>query len=364
MSAAPDKAALNRAKVRVLATSFWDDVDASTLDVVDFPSAGIVVAPGDGDSGARAWVYPWAPQPRLGGPLLWATRRDVATVHLVVDAAPATGPDAGADPPAGRLARQAQAFARPRVEVFELDRSDAATLVPADPAPFPAPLPAEGPTELVDLLADAGVEVLVEGGMVRGEVDGLEVARIVTGETTAGVPLDGPLLEVGVGAADRELTAMLHGELPPAQQLERAVAYVRRHRVDGSHHPLAQLVPERWLRAVLRRRPDVVGLADLRPVEGPSPRPNLRDVLPAFARGTTDDGRAVVVACSVGVDVDLVPAAADARAFLEPDAELWLVVPDKDDHPGIRRLAESLADPARVVPVPDTWRTLQPGSRQ
>lgn len=346
-----NQAALRRAKVRALAAFYWADGDTDVFTDADFPSAGVVTTPGD--EGTWAWAYPWAPQPGLGGVLLWADRNDVSSLFLVVDAG-------GVDDPAGRLARQASAFARPEVEVMVLEEvaGEGPTLVPADPAPVSEqPAPAS-PPELMGLLEDAGVEVVVEGGMVRGEVDGLEVARIVTGETTAGVPLDEPLLEVGVGAADRELTAMLHGELPPARQLSRAVAYVREHRVDGSHHPLAQLVPERWLRAVLIRRPDLVGLAELRPAEGPSPRLNLKDTMPAFAQGTTPDGRPVVVACSVGIDVDLVPTAADARAFVNPDADLWLVVPQKDDHPSARRLAGNLAHPAQVVPVPDTWRTL------
>jgi hypothetical protein len=352
-SAAPDKAALHRVKVRALAAAHWGDGDAQAFETVDFPSAGVVVAPGD--RGTRAWAYPWAARPALGGVLLWADRNDVAQLYLVIDAV-----DTG---PAGRLARQAAAVARPEVEVLELaDVGDGPTLTPADPAPFPEPREPDAPAELVQVLmsalADPRAEVVTEGGMVRGEVDGLEVARIVSGETTAGVPLDEPLLEVGVGAADRELTAMLHGSLAPAEQLQRVVAYVRQHRRAGSHHPLAQLVPERWLRAVLVRRPDLVGLAGLRPAEGPAPRTNLRDTAPAFAEGTTEDGRPVVVACSVGIDVDLVPQAADARAFLQPDAELWLVVPEKDDHPSTRRLAGNLRKAAAVVAVPDSWRDL------
>jgi hypothetical protein len=190
-------------------------------------------------------------------------------------------------------------------------------------------------------------------------VNGLEVARSVHGETTAGVPLDAPLLEVGVGAADRELTAMVHGEASPIDQLARAVGIVRRHRrPDAPRHPLEQLVPERWLRAVLVRDPGLVGLAELRPAEGTRPRPNLSDVDVAVALGATHDGAPVVVVCSVGIDVEMVPAAADARALLDPAAELWLVVPERDDHPVTRRLAGRLEVPARVVTVPDAWRSL------
>ena len=39
---------------------------------------------------------------------------------------------------------------------------------------------------LAELLVDADLEVVVEDGIVRGEVLGLEVARIVHGTTTIG----------------------------------------------------------------------------------------------------------------------------------------------------------------------------------
>jgi hypothetical protein len=194
---------------------------------------------------------------------------------------------------------------------------------------------------------------------VRGEVEGLEVARIVEGESTSGVPLDEALLEVGVGAADRELTTLVHVGLAPAEQLTRVVEIVREHRQAGAApHPLNKLVPERWLRAVLCREPAAIGLRDLRPTEPAVPRANLLDQGLAVAVGKkADDGGPVVVACSVGIDLELVPAAADSREVLDPDAELWLVLPERDDHVVTRRLAGWLHDPAHVVLVPDDWQS-------
>jgi hypothetical protein len=75
-----------------------------------------------------------------------------------------------------------------------------------------------------------------------------------------------------------------------------------------------------------------------------------------MATGEAADGSPVVVACTVGMSLDLVPAAADARAALIPDARLLLAVPERDDHPGTRRLAARLVRPAEVVPVPGDWR--------
>jgi hypothetical protein len=280
--------------------------------------------------------------------MVWSDRHDVVDLHVLVLAPPA-GP-VGAT---GILARQAGEFAPPpAVWVLEPDQPFAAVA-----APVPVPLEAPAPAELVDLLIDAGLEIVVEGGLVRGEVNGLEVARIVSGETTAGVPLDAPQLEVGVGKADRELTALVHGELPPVAQLARVVEIVRAQRRPGApRHPLNQLVPERWLRAVLCRRPDLVGLAALRPAEGARARPNLSERDVAVARGETAEGEPVVVACAVGIALDLVPTAADARLAIDPAARLVLAVPERDDHPGVRGLAARLAAPATVVPVPGDWR--------
>jgi hypothetical protein len=152
---------------------------------------------------------------------------------------------------------------------------------------------------------------------------------------------------------------MVHGDVSPLDQLARAVDIVWQHRrAEAPRHPLNQLVPERWLRAVLVRDPSLIGLSGLRPAEGARPRSNLSDVDVAVAQGTTVGGDPVVVVCSVGIDVELVPAAADARALLDPHAELWLVVPERDDHPVTRHLAGRLQHPARVLTVPDPWRSL------
>jgi hypothetical protein len=302
--------------------------------------AGAALVSGDG---SNAWVLGGGPADRSLGPaLVWADRQGVDDLQVLVEA------------DAGVVARQAGLF-EPSPTVWAVEGT---ALVPAAPVPTgPRRAAPVAPTELVDLLIDAGVEVVVEDGVLRGEVNGLEVARVVAGETTAGVPLDAPLLEVGVGKADRELTAMVHGEMAPVDQLERVVEIVRRHRhPDAPRHPLNQLVPDRWLRAVLCRAPGLVGLASLRPAEGPRPRRDLTEREAAVAVGADDGGNPVVVACMVGVAADLVPEAADARAALDPDARLLLAVRERDDHPSTRRLAAKLRAPADVVPIAGDWR--------
>ncbi|HET6954137.1 MAG TPA: hypothetical protein VFI47_27475 [Acidimicrobiales bacterium] len=315
------------------------------------------------DPGGRAWVLVERDADRSLGPaLVWAERHGVSDLHLLAGA-----PDrAGGTAAAGLLARQAAYFtAPPAVWAVAPAGTDGApdapvpALVPAPPAPVPARAEAPAPTDLVDLLIDAGLEIVVEGGLVRGEVNGLEVARIVAGTTTAGEPIDTPQLEVGVGKADRELTALVHGGLPPVDQLARVVEIVRAHRRPGApRHPLNQLVPDRWLRAVLCRAPGLVGLASLRPAEGARPRRDLSERGVAVATGETGDGVPVVVACTVGMALDLVPTAADARATVAPGARLLLAVPARDDHPGTRRLAARLKEPAEVVTIPGDWGAL------
>jgi hypothetical protein len=63
-----------------------------------------------------------------------------------------------------------------------------------------------------------------------------------------------------------------------------------------------------------------------------------------------------VVACSIGVHLDLVPAGADARELVAPDARLLLALPERDAHPVTRALAQRLVHPAELVPVEDDWR--------
>jgi hypothetical protein len=347
------RAALNGAKLAGLVAGRWCPAERRRGAIG--PTATLVEAEDGGRAagGPRGWVLPDGEAARALGPALaWADRAGVADLHLVAE----PGPDAGV------LARQAGLF-NDGPGVWAIDGT---TLTPAEAAPPARTAPAPAPADLVDLLIDAGLEIVVEGGMVRGEVNGLEVARIVHGHTTAGEPIDEPRLEVGVGKADRELTAMVHSGLPATAQLARVTEIVRGHRGPGApRHPLNQLVPDRWLRAVLCRAPALIGLATLRPAEGARPRSNLTERDAALAVGEDAAGDPVVVACSVGIALDLVPTAADGRLTIDadggmhadtPPSQLLLAVPERDDHPGTRRLAHRLRIPAAVVPVPGDWR--------
>ena len=328
MAIGPERlAALNAAKLKSLTRGRVDD-DAAPGALPG--GAGLV-------DGTTAWVLLGPDADRsLGAALAWARRHEAETVHVVVD-----DPDA-----AGLLARRAGLLAPPPT-VWRVDGADLAV---AEPAPVPVLRPVPDAADLVSLLQEAGLDVVPEDGVVLGELLGLEVARITVGD-------EGPVLEVGVGRFDREMTEMAHAHLAPADRLHRAVEIVAGYRRPGAPpHPLNQLVPERWMRAALAADPGRIGVAALRPVPSAVGRANLKETGVASAVGLDTAGEPVVVTCSTGVDLDLVPAAADDRAARAPGARLVLAVPARDALSLTRDLAARLARPAEVVGLDGEWR--------
>ena len=290
----------------------------------------------------QAWVLLDEGGPRsLGGVLLWAARQGVAGVDVLVD------PGAVAPEVLGDLARRASWFDRP-IRIVTVDRDHTWTVV--EPAPMPLVLPApDGVETLVAVLEQHGCEVVVEQGVVRGERLGLEVARIEEHP-------DGFRLESGVGRFDREIGAMMRADLTAADSLVAVLAIVDANRHPGAPpHPVRDLARERWLRTSLVADPSLVGLRSLMPVEATEPRPNLRDPHPAMAVGEGPGGT-VVVACTIGVDVDLLPLAEDVRRREAPDASLLIVHPEASPLPPAAMAAgEWLARPPSVVAAPAPW---------
>lgn len=336
MTDAPDRrAGLLAAKLGALVRGHWSDVGDEAV-ASTFPGGSALV-----DVGARrVWILlddEADAARRLGATLAVADRAGASELHLLVD-----------DPlAAGVLARRAALFARPAV-VWSIAGRGLSAAAAADPAPDPVPAPE---VELFrPVLAAAGLETVVEGGVLIGELRGLEVARVVV------APDGAAHIEVGVGRFDREVGAMMFAELSDTDALARAVLFVDEVRRPGApRHPLNQLVPERWLRSVLVERPDLVGAAVLQSVGSAVPRANLKEAGVATAVGSDLDGRPIVVTCSTGVDLELVPGAADDRLTHDPDARLILAVPTKDALAVTTALASHLAVPAEVVPVGDDW---------
>jgi len=327
------RSTLLASKLRVLVADRWAPVGA--LVAGSFPAGATLVDPVE----HRAWILiDEHAEHRLGGAMAVARRNAITDLHLIID-----------DPHGGAVvARRAALLARPP----SVWRSEGRVLVPVAPAPPAVDVPPAPEAELYrPVLEAAGLEPVVEGGNLVGELLGLEVARVV-------VDPDGSAhVEAGVGRFDREVGAMMFAELGETDAVARAVDIVRRSRVaDAERHPLNHLVPERWLRSAVVAAPALVGAAELRPVGSAVPRQNLTEQGVATALGTDTDGRPLVVCCSTGVYLDLVPSAADDRLTHAPDARLVLAVPERDGVPVTLELAELLAHPAEVVRLRGDWR--------
>jgi hypothetical protein len=332
------RARLVEVKLRVLAGRFLDGPPESWRTAVTGPVAvatdgrqGVVLP---GERGRRGLA--------LGPALAWAAKAAIpGQLHVLVDDDRTRDTTDGTDT-AGITARHATYFRDPPV----VWRVVGAELAGVEAAPFPAPLePAAADLLAAAPLREAGADVIVEHGIVTAELDGLEVGRVVGG-----------VLELGVGKHDRAAAAMMETIRDPKDLLAGIVATVRRHRRTGAPpHLLNRLARERWQRSALVAEPSLIGAAQLRPVEPPIVRADLVEAMPAVAIGGRPDGTPLVVACSVGVDLDLVPLAADVRARDLPAADLVLVTPARDQYPSSRALAARLLHPAELVAHEGPW---------
>ena len=282
-----------------------------------------------------AWILvDEQPQRGLGAALAWVSRQPhVTEVNLIADAA------------TGVLARRAALFATPITVWHALER----VLVPAVAEPHLAPVALDPAHEsLRELIVEGGAEPLIEHGVLVGEVRGLEVCRAVTDGYT-----DEVRLEVGVGAHDREAFLMLHGARPTVEALADVVDSVLRHReVGAALHPLNRFGSERFLRWQAVQHPELLEAVALRPADPPVVRTNIKDPVPCVALGTNNTGDPLVVVCSTGIDLDLIPFAVDARDMHAPAAELVVVVPARDLSPITVAIAATTASPTRVVSWP------------
>lgn len=313
------RARLLAAKLKTLVETTAGPADRRSL---AFPG-GAALAGNDG-----TWVLSDADPARALGPALAVARQagSLDRVHVF------------AESDTGLLARRAAAFASP--PVIHLVRGTEVTVAVPEPIVADPPLDPTVAT-FADEIARAGADPVVEHGRLIGEVAGLEVCRVERGHDGAW------RLAIGVGRFDREAHELIQGDT-----LADVVAVVRRYRIDGVEpHPLQRWSAGRFLRWRVLRDPALVGADHLAPMASPVEAPDLRVSWPAPATGIDVEGRPVVVVCSVGVDLDLVPAAAHARLLDGRDARLVLAVPERDVHPVTVALAAALAQPAEVVAV-------------
>lgn len=271
----------------------------------------------------------------LGVGLAWMQRSGAGGLRLL------TADDAGL------LARRAELF-EGDVQVLRIDDRHLVLAEPEQVAPEPSP--DRRHLDLVSTIEVSGADVVIEHGVVAGEVFGLEVCRVVDDPTSGE-----PRVDIGVGVHDREAFDLLHGGTPRSDSLKRIVDVVTGHRRPGADpHPLNRLAPERALRHAAMADPDIVEARRLRPVSSVVPRRNVKDSVPCAAVGESTTGEPIVAVFSAGIDLDVVPVAGDIRSWLGiADARLVVVVPERDVSPVTRRMAESLRRPAHVVGIAD-----------
>jgi hypothetical protein len=317
-------------------------------DVVEsqpFPSGAALV------DDAAAWVLVDGSAARSLGPALaWAIRHDATSLHLVVEH------------DTGQLARRAQRLAFPVTVWYPEDRM----LLPVVPEPLVAsPAAVAEHLEFAAVIEAAGASVNVEHGVVAGEVRGLEVCRVVETPTVGhfaelgdfdapaqleATPSTGVLLEVGVGANDREAFRLLHGDIPTVEALATVVESVLAYRcADAIQHPLNRLGQERYLRWQLEEDPSLVGMVAVTPNEPPQPRPNLKDPIPCVALAVDSAGQECALVCSVGVDLDLVGFVADVQSTTTDP--VMVVLRERDAIALTRELLALLSTPVDIRAV-------------
>jgi hypothetical protein len=277
--------------------------------------------------------------------LAWAIRHDADELNVIAESG------------TGTLARRAAEFTMP-ITVWH---AEGRLLLPAIAEPIAPPVAAAAEhLRFNGLIVEAGATPVVEHGVVSGEVRGLEVCRVV-----ADADLGTVRLEVGVGRPDREAFQLIHGDVPPVEALARVVEAVTKYRnVDVPQHPLNRVARERLLRWRLEQDPALVGAVNLEPVAPPLPRRNVNEGGACSAIGTDTRGGVVLAVCSTGVDLDVIPYAADARLAATGGSsmaaapgvdggELHVVValPSRDLVSLTHDLAARLVQPVELVPV-------------
>lgn len=295
--------------------------------------AGGIIASGTDAAGSGVFH---AANERMAGPaMVWALRSGLTRLFVLA------GPEH-----AGDLARRTSGLAGLEVEVLAMDGTE---LVPATATPVAQPPElSRAVWDLASLISEAGARPVDDHGRIVAEVVGLEVARIVE-------PDDGPaVIEVGVGEADRELHGLVHTSMDTDTAIRRAVAMVAAERRPGSMHPLSRMARERWIRSVLLDDPSVVGASSLTPVPPMRARSTVLGNVPIAAVGERRDGAPLVVVCSTGIDLDVVPEAADYRRRHDPDAQLVIVVPDRDRHSTTESLV-AMSPATELVAVAPPW---------
>lgn len=313
-------------KLRGLLRSHVDGVPEDAVPVA-FSLGAAIVSP------RSVWILVDGVATSALGPVLAWSRRHGSPVNVV------------AEDSAGLLSRRASSF--------DVDLTvwgtDGDRLVRAEPESWAIDDPDRPRAQdagFIDDMVASGVEPLTESGVLRGEVRGLEVCRVVedadTGERR---------LEVGIGAHDREAFAMVHAATPIRDSLSMVATAVLEHRkVDAPHHPYNALAPERFARWRVLDRPGLVGLSSAVAIDPATPRVNVMDSAPCAVRGVDPDGAGAVAVFVHGVDLDAVPVAVDLAGREGVDTAI-VVCREIDVVASMRAMAASARPTVRFMPM-------------
>jgi hypothetical protein len=251
----------------------------------------------------------------IGPTLLWMQKHQITEVDLVIEG------------DAGIPARRAQSLTC-NLRVWQMHNGN---LQPATPAPhLPKIQPPDSHEQFTSLIQQCGADVVREHGILTGEVLGLEICRVVD------TP-EGPKLEVGVGAIDRETFQLVHAHRSIEDSLTEVATIVRQHRTPGApHHPLGKMAGERLLRHHVLNNPHLINATTLQPAEPPLPRTSLRDHNPCVATGTTTANEPLIAVFTDTIDIDIIGFAIDAIEREHSTAELTLVAESRNITPSLR----------------------------
>jgi hypothetical protein len=323
---AADAGRLAVVKLRAIAPAFG--LDPSRVEERDFPyGAGLV-------QGNRGALYVVRDHIRTIGPtLLWMQKHQLEEIDLVIEG------DGGI--PARRATALTCELRVWQMQNGKLDRAQPAPHLPRIEVPQSHEL-------FAGVIQDCGALPVREHGVLTGEVLGLEVCRVVD------TP-EGPRLEVGVGAIDRETFQLVNSHRTIEDSLTEVVGIVRAHRQPGApHHPLGKMAGERLLRHRVMNEPSLIRANSLKPAEPPIPRGGLRESTSCVATGISFEGKPIVAVFIDTVDVDIMGFGVDALTRETPKAFLAMVTYTGNITPSIRQTASLVPQIQTLVELPRT----------
>ena len=201
---------------------------------------------------------------------------------------------------------------------------------------------------IISILEANNCDIVHEHEIVKAEIKGLEVARITEDR-------DGELkLQIGVGHYDQEAHKLVDLHEDPNEKLARVVADVLRYRnKEAKPHPLNRVARPAWLVSEIIAFPEKLNLQDVHRLMTPGKATTVKETTPAAALAKSD-GKIVLLVASVGIDLKAIPLAAALSATEDAD-EIWMILPEKDLHPALKRQSSQLTIPIYFKTVQEPW---------